>query len=277
MICRAFSPVSVSRTLRGFPGPGLAGVRHRLPPLRSANVPERLPAEPRFAAAIHIGATGLDPATSGVAGRARSATILKEAARRSPSSRELASASSSGFNDLARACPAVPPILGPSRRRLSRQPSKTATGRCSRRGSRRPCLPRQRGRGRDRDCPRQGRSERGTAGPHRTRPLLRGAGADVRDSPFCDRTGNPAGRASSASRWAIFGAASAVRSSVSSSDRCPNASHGRPRTPPSAARVWQAARPLPPPRAPPRPRACRRRLPGRGRGSRVARCPAPAA
>jgi hypothetical protein len=127
-----------------------------------------------------------------------SATILQEAARRSPNSREFASASSSGFNDLARACPTAPPILGLSRRRLSRQPSKTALAAVSRRGSRRPCLPRQGGRGRDRDCPRQGRSERGTAGPHRTRPLLRGTGADVRDSSFCDRTGNPAGRASSA-------------------------------------------------------------------------------
>jgi hypothetical protein len=196
--------------------------------------------------------------------------------RRSPSTREFASASSSGFNDLARACPTVQPILGPSRRRLSRQPSKPATGRCSRRG-----IPATLSTSSRRARSRSRLSASGTIGtrncwPHRTRPLLRGAGADVRDSPFCDRTGNPAGRASSASRWAIFGAASAVRSSVSSSDRCPNGSQ-RPRTPPSAARVWQAARPLPPPRAPPRPRACRRRLPGRGRGSREARCPAPAA
>jgi hypothetical protein len=209
-----------------------------------------------------------------VTGWAWSATIHQEAARRSPSSREFAAASSSGFNDLARACPTVPPILGhrtvvfqDNRARLQPAPVRAGIPATLSTSARRA---------------RSRLSASGTIGarncwPAWTGPLPRGAGADVRDSPFCDRTGNPAARASSASRWASFGAASAVRSSLSSSDRCPNASHGRPRAPPSAARVWQAARPLPPPRAPPRPRACRRRLPGRGRGSREARCPAPAA
>jgi hypothetical protein len=73
VIYRAFSPVSVGRSLRGFPGPGLAGVHRRLPSLRTTNVPERLPAEPRFAAAIH------NPA-----GRASSASTVGDFRRRFP-------------------------------------------------------------------------------------------------------------------------------------------------------------------------------------------------
>jgi hypothetical protein len=224
------------------------------------------------------GGAGLESATSGVTGRARSATILQEAARRDPRSREFASAPSSGFNDLARACSTVPPILCPSRRRLSRQPSKTATGRCSRRESRRACLPRPAGRGRNRDCLRQGRSERGTAGPHRTRPVAWWSRRRCSGFAVLRPHGQPSrscvvGITVGESRRRLRG----EKLFLSCSDRCPNASHGRPRTPPSPARVWQAARPLLPPRAPPRPRACRRRLPGRGRGSCEARCPAPAA
>ena len=88
---------------------------------------------------------------------------------------------------------------------------------------------------------------------------------------------SPRHRVLASTTWHALAQRSRPSCSLSVSDRCPNASHGRPRTPPSAARVWQAARPLLPPRAPPRPRACRRRLPGRGRGSCEARCPAPAA
>ena len=121
--------------------------------------------EKRVPAVAETGATGLEPATSGVAGRARSATILQEAARRSPSSRELRPR----HRVLASTTWHAPPaqrsrpsshravVCQDSRARL--QPAAVPAG-----------IPATLstspgGRGQDRDCPRQGRSERGTAGP----------------------------------------------------------------------------------------------------------------
>ena len=59
------------------------------------------------------GATGLEPATSGVTGRVSAATILHGATRKRLNSWGFDSASSVSFNDLARASPAVPPHPGP--------------------------------------------------------------------------------------------------------------------------------------------------------------------
>jgi hypothetical protein len=58
------------------------------------------------------GATGLDPATSGVTGRARASTILHGATQKNPDSREFGSASNVGFADLALPCPTVTPHPG---------------------------------------------------------------------------------------------------------------------------------------------------------------------
>jgi hypothetical protein len=93
------------------------------------------------------GATGLEPATSGVTGRARGVTILHGATRKSLNSRGFGSVSSARFNDVARACPTVPPHPGPiaassidTARRTERrpQPSKAERSKSSKRGESKP-------------------------------------------------------------------------------------------------------------------------------------------
>jgi hypothetical protein len=62
---------------------------------------------------LEAGATGLEPATSGVTGRARGSMILYRMARKSLDSWEFGSTSNTGINDSACTCPTVPPHLGP--------------------------------------------------------------------------------------------------------------------------------------------------------------------
>jgi hypothetical protein len=59
------------------------------------------------------GATGLEPATSGVTGRARASMILNRPTQRNPASREFGSASNVGSPNLARPSPMFPPHPGP--------------------------------------------------------------------------------------------------------------------------------------------------------------------
>jgi len=62
-----------------------------------------------------MGATGLEPATSGVTGRGRVATSVHGVTRKNPSSSDFDEASSARFYELARSCPTVPAPCRPHR------------------------------------------------------------------------------------------------------------------------------------------------------------------